>query len=207
MNIRRNILGGIPGLFDEADFERETSALTTTIVQGVGGIFQDIITLGQDITGLETRTEIKDAAKFPPQGTIEFNKVQSEIVEQQKQKEGTAAKRVFFQALKEEVARVENARDRMIYEEEIADIGAHISIEEKNKLLHYQASYKDRSIYQMAELRRKMIEQKKKSDGEKQEASLAQTQTKGKSAMQGMFEGSSGSQGGGTSNLSAQAVG
>ena len=60
MNIRRNILGGIPGLFDEADFERETSALTTTIVQGVGGIFQDIITLGQDITGLETRTKIKN---------------------------------------------------------------------------------------------------------------------------------------------------
>lgn len=198
----RNILGGIPGLFD-ADFEKETSSIT----KGVSGIFQDIISLGQDITGVESKTESSEATKFPPQGTIEFNKVQAQIVEDQKQKEGTVAKKAFFQALKEDITRVENARDRMIYEEEIADIGVHISTEEKNRLLHYQAGYKDRSIYQMAELRRKMIEQRKKSDGEKQDASLAQTQTKGKSAMQGIFEGSSGSQGGGTSNLSAQAVG
>ena len=98
------------------------------------------------------------------------------------------------------------AKDRMWLEEEINDITANISTTEKNELLHYQASYKDKSIYQKAELRRKIIEQRKKADKQQKETSVAQTKP-GSSALQTAFEGGSGSQGSGTANLSSQAAG
>ncbi|MBI2017906.1 hypothetical protein HYS92_02550 [Candidatus Daviesbacteria bacterium] len=199
------ILGGIVGGFDELGFEMEASLKAAP--KAAGSILEAVFDLGQDIAGVEAKTEAKAPEKFPPQGTIEFNQKVKEMEEDKKQKEEAGAKRIFFQALKEETAKVENARDRMIYEEELADIGAHISTEEKNSLLHYQASYKDRSTYQMAELRRKLVEQRQKSDKEKKDANMVQTQTKTKSAMQGIFEGSSGTQGGGTANLSSTSGG
>lgn len=193
------------GGFDEIGFEMETPSVSS-VAKGVGSIFEDIFSLGADITGVETKPAA-EAQKFPPQGTIEFNQKIKEMEEDKKQKEEASSKRIFYQALKEDVARVENARDRMIYEEEIADIGAHISTEEKNEMLHYQSAYKDRSVYQMAELRRKIIEKRMKDEKEKKEVSITQTQVKGKTAMQGMFEGASGSQGSGQANLSFQAAG
>lgn len=193
------------GGFDEIGFEMETPSVSS-VAKGIGSVFEDIFSLGQDIAGVEEKST-NENQKFPPQGTIEFNQKVKEMEEDKEQKEQASSKRIFYQALKEEVARVENARDRMIYEEEIADIGAHISTEEKNKMLHYQSAYKDRSIYQMAELRKKIIEQRIKDDKEKKEVSMTQTQVKGKTAMQGMFEGASGSQGGGQANLSFQATG
>lgn len=192
------------GGFDEIGFEMETPSVSS-VAKGVGGVFENIFSLATDIAGVEAKPA-EEEQKFPPQGTIEFNQKIKEMEEDKKQKEEASSKRIFYQTLKEEVARVENARDRMIYEEEIADIGAHISTEEKNEMLHYQASYKDRSIYQMAELRRKIIEQRKKSEKEKKEVSIAQTTPKA-TAMNAAFEGGSGSQGGGQSNLSFQATG
>lgn len=199
------ILGGIMGGFDELGFENEVSL--SSVSKGVGGIFKDLVSLGTDIAGIEDKKSGSENNKFPSQGSIEFKKQEAQAQQEIKVIKEANEKRAFFQTLKEDVARVESARDKMIYEEEIADIGAHISTEEKNSMLHYQASYKDRSIYQMAELRRKMIEQKKNSDKDKKQASMAQTQTKGKSAMQGAFEGSSGAQGGGMANLSSASGG
>ena len=198
------ILGGIIGGFDELGFE--TEAALTSVSKGVEGIVEDLLSLGKDVTGVEAEKE--ESHGFPSKGSIEFNpKEQAQAEKQAQQLKDAAEKRQFFEALKENVARVQNARDKMIYEEEIADIGAHLSTEEKNNLLHYQASYKDRSIYQMAELRRKLVEQKKRTDKEKKEVSMAQTQNKGKSAMQGAFEGSSGTQGSGMANLSSTSGG
>lgn len=193
---------GIFGGFDEMGFENEVSL--DTVTKGAGSIIEDVVSLfTEEVAGVEPKKENGETPKFPSSGSIEFNKAQAEAAEEQKQKEVAAAKRAFFQTLKDDVARVENARDRMIYEEEIADIGAHISTEEKNDMLHYQKSYKDRSIYQMAELRKKIIEQRVKSEKTKKETNIAQTQTKTKSAMQGIFEGASGTQGGGQANLSS----
>jgi len=73
-------------------------------------------------------------------------------------------------------------------------------------LLHYQASYKDKSVYQRAELRKKLIEQQEKSEKQEKATSIP-TPAKQPSALEGAFEGRSGSQGGGSANLSNQAVG
>lgn len=196
------------GGYDEIGSEMEAPSVSS-VAKGVGSIFEDIFSLGADIAGVEDKpaTANNETQKFPSQGTIEFNQKVKEMEEDKKQKEEAQSKRIFYQALKEDVTRVENARDRMIYEEEIADIGAHLSTEEKNEILHYQSAYKDRSIYQMAELRKKIIEQRVKDEKEKRQVSMTQTQMKGKTAMQGIFEGASGSQGGGQANLSFQAAG
>lgn len=196
------------GGFDEIGFEMETPSLST-LSEGTKGIIGDLVSLlTENVAGIEAKKGNSEQKPIAPRGTIEeFNKARTKQEAQAKQKEIAANKRIFYQALKEEIARVENSRDRMIYEEELADIGSHMPTEEKNALLHYQANYKDRSTYQMAELRRKLIEQKKNSDKEKKEVSIAQTQVKGKTAMQGIFEGASGSQGSGQANLSFQAAG
>ncbi len=192
----RNILGGIPGLFDEADFEKETSALSTTIVQGAGGIFEAIVNLGQDISGVEPNKEPNGTEKFPSKGSIEFNSKQAEA----------NRKKAFYQALKDDQERAQRAKDKLLFEEEINDIAINLPTEQKNRLLHYQANYRDMSIYQRAELRKKLIEEQKKADKQQKEASIP-SPTKQPTAMQGAFEGRSGTQGGGTANISFQAVG
>lgn len=195
----RNILGGIPGLFDEADFEKEASA----VAKGVNGVFEAVFSLGQDIAGIEPKKESNGTEKFPSKGSIEFNK---QIQTEQKQKAETERKKAFFQALKEDADRAQRAKDKLLFEEEINDIVTNLPTEQKNQLLHYQASYKDRSVYQRAELRRKIIEERKKADKQQKAASIP-SPAKRPSAMEGAFEGGSGSQGSGTANLSAQAVG
>lgn len=164
MNIRRNILGGILGSFED-DFERETS---------VGEVFESV-------------------EKFPSKGSIEFNAKQAE----------TNRKKAFYQTIKEDQDRAEKAKDKLL-EEEIGDILKDLST--KNRLLLYQAGYQDRSIYQRAELRKKIIEEQKKSESQEKSASIP-SPAKQPSALEGAFEGRSGTQGGGTANLSAQAVG
>lgn len=159
MNIRRSILGGILGSFED-DFEKETSV---------------------------------DREKFPSKGSIEFNAKQAE----------TNRKKAFYQAIKEDQERAQKAKDKLL-EEEIGDILKDLST--KNRLLLYQAGYQDRSIYQRAELRKKLIEEQKKSEKEEKAASIP-SPAKQPSALEGAFEGRSGTQGGGTANLSAQAVG
>lgn len=195
----RNILGGIPGLLDDLDFERESSVSTAA-----QGIFESISSLGRDIAGVESQSESNGSEKFPSKGSIEFNKKNAEAV--QKQKAEVERKKAFFQVLKDDQERTQKAKEELLFEEELNDIVTNLPTEQKNQLLHYQLSYRDRSIYQRAELRKKLIEQRKQAEKQQKQTSIP-SPAKQPSAMEGIFEGRSGSQGGGTANLSAQAVG
>lgn len=197
------ILGGIIGGFDEVGFEMEAPS-ASSVAKGIGEGVGEVFSLFGDIVGVESKSEEKSSG-FPSKGSIEFNKNEAKAQEELKKKEAAGKKQVFFQGLKDEQIKVQMAKDRMLFEDEINDITSNISTEEKNELLHYQASYKDRSVYQKAELRRKLIEQRRKSEKQKKENSVAET--KGVSAMNAAMEGGSGSQGGGQANLSAQATG
>lgn len=181
----KNILGGIPGLF-ETDFEKET----TVVAESVKGLYEMVFS--------------KEETKFPKTGSIEFKQKQSH--EEEKQKVKAERVRAFFQSLKEDMDRAQKAKDKLLFEEEINDIITNLPTEQKNKLLHYQASYKDRSIYQRAALRKKLIEEQKKAQDKQKKASVP-SPAKQPSALETAFEGGSGKQGGGSSNLSNQAVG
>lgn len=205
----RNILGGF-GFFE--DFETEKAV--SSIAKGVGSVIEEIVGLGQDIAGVEPESEAKPATKFSS-GSINFKENQSRAQTEQLQKQQAEItkertkidrKKAFFQALKEDMERAQKAKDKLLFEEEINDIATNLPTDEKNRLLHYQASYRDRSVYQRAELRRKIIEQQKKSEKQEKAASIPSPAKKA-SAMEGAFEGGSGTQGSGTANLSAQAVG
>ncbi|OGE28726.1 hypothetical protein A2867_04560 [Candidatus Daviesbacteria bacterium RIFCSPHIGHO2_01_FULL_40_11] len=211
----KNILGGILGSFEDADFERETSVVSV-LTQGVSGVFKDIFSLGQDIAGIEPKSEKNETGKFPLTGSIDFKNDQAQAEQLQKQQEQQAEqlkeranidrKKAFFQALKEDQERAKRTKEKLLFEEEINDIVTNLPTEQKNELLHYQASYRDRSIYQRAELRKKLIEQSKNAEKQEKTASVP-SPAKQPAALEGAFEGRSGSQGGGTANLSAQAVG
>lgn len=141
-------------------------------------------------------SSVTKAEKFPTTGTIEFNKKKAEA----------DRKKAFYQALREDYDRSQRVKDKLLFEEEINDIATNLPTEEKNRLLHYQAGYKDRSVYQQAELRRKLIEKGKKAKEQEKQAPIP-SPAKQPSALEGAFEGRSGAQGSGTANLSAQAVG
>ncbi len=201
----KNILGGILGGFDEIGFEMEAPSVSS-VAKGAAGIFQDIFSLGQEVSGIKPE-QSKSADHFPSSGSIEFNKRnQAEQAKEQKQQEVAASQRVFYQSLKDEQSRAQQAKERMLFEEEVGDISTNMPTDEKNRLLHYQSSYKDRSIYQKAELRKKIIEEKRNADKQQKNSSMAQTNPKA-SAMNAALEGGSGTQGGGQSNLSFQAAG
>src|SRR3989338_3109474 len=155
----KKILGGILGSFDETEYEKESS-IVSTIVQGVGEVLKS------------TASSVKEAIKFSS-GSIDFK--------------NTPAQNEQLQ-------------------EEINDIVTNLPTEQKNQLLHYQASYRDRSVYQRSELRKKLIEQKKNAEKQEKAASIP-SPAKQPSAMEGAFEGRSGTQGSGSANLSNQAVG
>ncbi len=205
----RNILGGIPGLFDESEYESESS-LISSAAQGVGGIFQDILSLGQDIAGVEDKSSSETQSEtnklaIGGQTELKFDHEKAKLEEELKNKKEADRKKGFFQNIDEQ-KRVQEAKDRMLIEEEINDIAANMSTEEKNRLLHYQSSYKDKSIYQIAALRKKIIEERRKADQQQKSASIP-SPAKQPSALEGAFEGRSGNQGSGTANLSANAAG
>lgn len=190
-----NMLGRM-GFYDELGFEKETFT-AANVANEVGEVFKDIFALKADIAGVEDKEQ---SAGFPSSGTIEFNKKQAEI--DQKQKKETERKKAFFQALKEDQERARRAKDMLFLEEEINDIAANLPIDQKNELLHYQASYRDRSIYQRAELRKKLIEQRKKQENKEKQAAIP-SPAKQANAIETQFEGGSGKYGGGSANLSS----
>lgn len=209
----KNILGGM-GFFDETDFEKESaivSAVATTVAsaahQTFNGIAESTVSIVQTVLGTESKQESNGNGKFSMNDSFEnFNqKQQAQTEQQQKEKAEADRKRIFYQALKEDQQRAQQAKEKEL-EEEINNIVTNLPTEQKNQLLHYQASYKDRSIYQRAELRRKIIEERKKSEAQQKAASIP-SPAKQPSALEGAFEGRSGGQGSGTANLSAQAVG
>lgn len=201
----RQVLGGAMGWIDEIGYEMETPSVSS-VTRGVGSIFEDIFSLGQDIAGVENQNSSENSNGFPSKGSLEFNKKEATAQEKLKKKEEAEKKKVFFQGLKEDQERAQRAKEKMLLEEEIGDMISNLSTEEKNKLLHYQSSYKDKSIYQIAELRKKIIEQRRKTEKQEKESSVAETKP-GASALQTAFEGGSGSQGAGQANLSAHATG
>lgn len=215
----------ILGLFED-DYENESSilsAFTSTVVavkdmakDAVGGTYEAVSDLSKTVVIAEAKTESNGEGKFPTTGSLEgFDKAKSQAqIEQlkkqaektEKDRKETARKQAFYQALREEQERAARAKEKLLFEEEINDIATNLPTEQKNQLLHYQASYKDRSIYQQAELRKKLIEQHKKQETQEKQTSIP-SPAKQPSALEGAFEGRSGSQGGGTANLSNQAVG
>ncbi len=190
----RNILGGILGGFEDDGYEKENSFSVAGVLKDVGDIVFEGLT---EIT--QTVTESKQIA---PTGTIEFKQKQAKAEKDQKE---TNRKHAFIQALKEDQQRAENAKNRMLSEDEINDIVSNLPTDEKNRMLHYQASYKDRSIYQKSELRKKLIEESKKTEKQKKDASIP-SPAKKISALDGAFEGSSGSVGSGTANFGKGSV-
>lgn len=173
------ILWGM-GFFDETEYERETpilSSVASVVSDAVGGVFEAVLDLGKDIQGAESQKESKGSGKFPTTGSIEFNngvKVE-ELQKEKEDREEADKKKAFYQALKEDEERARRAKDKLLFEEEISDIATNLPTDQKNQLLHYQASYKDRSIYQRAELRKKLIEERKNSEKKQQEDSIKAT--------------------------------
>ena len=105
------VLGGTMGWF-ENEGSYETEAAVSSVVRGTGGVLEE------------------EKARFPSKGTLEFSKNQA--------KAEAENKKIFYQALKEDQARTQQAKDKMWLEEEINDITSNMSTEEKNRLLHYQ---------------------------------------------------------------------
>jgi hypothetical protein len=188
-------LSQIFGNFEDVNFEAEASL--NSVRKAAGGAVEDIVSLfTENIAGINSESKEDKDAQISKTGSLEFKQAISQA----------QYERAFYQSVKEEITRVENARDRMIFEEELMFIGENISTQEKNSMLHYQADYKDKSIYQLGELRKKIIEQKKMREKEKKQVSMQETKSKA-SAMNAALEGASGSQGGGQANLSFQAAG
>ncbi len=198
-------VGGGFGFFDEIGYEMETPSLSS-VAKGLGGIVEDIFSIGSDLT--EGGSESKSESKLSIGGKteIDFKNRQTEAEAKLKQRDEDDKKKAFYQAMEQNRLRTQQAKDKMLIEEEINDISLNLSTEEKNKLLHYQASYKDKSVYQRAELRRKIIEQRKMAEKQEKAASIP-SPAKRASALDAAYEGGSGSQGSGTANLSAQATG
>lgn len=207
----RNIIGGIPGLFENDTNNESENSIITSFFKGAGEVVNAVTSLAkEEVAGASKSTESTSGEKFPTTGSLDFKEAQARQQQaydaEKKKQKAVEQKKVYFQSIKEGQAKVEQDKINAQFEEEINDISVNMSTEEKNRLLHYQSSYKDRSVYQKAELRKKLIEQRKADEKQKTAASMAQT-TKQASAMQTAFEGGSGSQGGGQSNLSFQAAG
>lgn len=203
--IRPNqVLGGM-GWLDEIGSEMEIPL--SSVAKGFGGIMGDIMSMGEDLTegGSPEKTD-SSKLQIGGQTEIDFNQRQSEAEAKLKEKEQSDKKRAFYQILKEDQDRAQRAKEKLLFEEEIYDLTANLPTDEKNRLLHYQASYKDMSIYQRAELRKKIIEQRRKTEKQEKSASIP-SPAKQASALESAFEGGSGKQGSGTANLSAQATG
>lgn len=195
--------------FDEDSNEKESS-LPSILGGLVGEVIKESANLfKQEVAGVEDESEEnqenKNKLAIGGETELKFDKKQAELEEKLKQKEKADKKTAFYQALRDEQLRAQMAKDKMWLEEEINDITTNISTEEKNALLHYQASYKDRSTYQKAELRKKLIEQKRKAETQQKEASVP-SPAKQPSALEGAFEGTSGSVGSGTANFGKGAV-
>ncbi len=156
---------------------------------GILGLFEDDFERETTIVSSET-------GKFSSTGTIEFKK---------KEKVEIKRKEIFFRTVKEDTDKVQMEKDK-VFEEEMNDIISNLPTEQKNRLLHYQASYRDRSVYQRAELRKKLVEEQQKAKNQEKAASIPNPAKKSH-ALETAFEGGSGTQGSGTANLSAQAVG
>ncbi len=148
----KNILGGILGSLED-NFEKESSFLSE--------VAEAAVDLGRNFKGAESKNESNGSGKFSIDGSINFKnqtqkleESQKNLGQSQKEQKEVDRRKAFFQSLKADLDKVQREKDR-VFEEEINDIITNLPTEQKNQLLHYQASYRDRSIYQRAELRKK----------------------------------------------------
>lgn len=199
---------GAMGWYDEGN---EIETPLSSIVSGATEVIAEAVNLVKETAGIEntsseTQTEANKLA-IGGQTELNFKESQAKIEEQEKNRKETDRKKAFFQVLKDDQLKTQMAKDKMWFEEAINDMTSNMSTEEKNELLHLQADYTDnRNIYHKAELRRKIIEQRRKADQQQKAVSIP-SPAKQPSALEGAFEGRSGNQGSGTANLSANAAG
>lgn len=196
----KNILGGMLGSFEDG-FESES--FVSSVKGTAEGFFEAIVDLGKTAAGTESKSETNEKEKFDMNGSIDFKKQ-----EEKQKKEQAKIKRqtLFFQNLKQDQEKARREEEQTM-EQEIAELVASIPMEQRNELLGLQTEYRNsNSIYHRSELRRKIIEQRNKTKQQQKEASIPSPAKKA-SALEGAFEGGSGTQGGGQANLSNQAVG
>ena len=195
---------GAMGWIDETGFERGERLIdVTSVVKGVGSlVFEDILGMSEE----------EESGKLSIGGQTELNfkekqaKAEEKVKEQEKKRKETDRKKTFYQNLKDDQLRAQMAKDRMFLEEEINDKISSFSTEQTNEMLHLQADYKDnKSVYHKAELRKKLIEQRRKNDKQKKEASIP-SPAKQIYALEGAFEGASGKVGSGTANFGKGSV-
>lgn len=200
---------GAMGWIDEIGFEMESpsvSSVAQSIGGGAAGVFEGALGLIQNVAGVEPQNDTLESKQISPTGTIEFNKAEAKAEEQEKNRQEKDRKKTFYQTLKDDQLRAQMAKDRMWMEEEINDKISGFSTEQTNELLHLQADYKDnKSVYHRAELRKKLIEQKRLADKQQKAASIP-SPAKKIYALEGAFEGASGKVGSGTANFGKGSV-
>lgn len=189
------VIGGPLGWLEERGLE---SDISTPVSQAATGLWEAVSGLvTENIIAAESKD--KSNGKLSSNGSIEFNKKQAE---ETKKHEEVDRKKLFFQALKEDADRAHKAKGGMLFEEEVNDIITNLPTDQKNRLLHYQASYRDRSIYQRAELRKKLIEEQNKQKEQKKQETI-KSPAKQANALDTAFEGGSGKSGTGSANFSS----
>lgn len=193
------ILGAM-GWFDEGSFEKEERVIdVTSVVKEAGNL------LFEDILGVKQEEE-EDKLTIGGKTELNFKENQAKIEKQEKDRKESDRKKTFFKDLKDDQLRVQHAKERMWFEEEINDKISGFSTVETNELLHLQADYKDnKSVYHKAELRKKIIEQRRKKDQQQKAVSIP-SPAKKISALEGAFEGASGKVGSGTANFGKGSV-
>lgn len=204
-NTRTRPLGAI-GFYDEVGSERETSSVTSVVKEVVGGISEGVFSLLQEVGGVETKSSDEKLA-IGGKTELKFDeKRQAKLEEDQKKSKIANNQRAFYQDLKNEQIRIEMSKNKPSLEEEINDAITSLSNTDKNDLLHLQASYRNNNnVYQRAELRRKLVEKRKMADKQQKESSIPSPGKK-ISALDGAFEGASGSVGSGTANFGKGSV-
>ncbi len=185
---------GAWGFFDDG-YEKENSFSVTGVLKEVGSIvFEGLTEIAQTVT---------ESKQIAPTGTIEFKQKQAQ---EEKDQAETNRKQTFIQAFKDDQQRAENAKNRMLSEDDLNNTLSNLPTDEKNRILHIQASYiNNRSIYHKSELRKKLVEENKKAEQQQKTASIP-SPAKKISALDGAFEGSSGSVGSGTANFGKGSV-
>lgn len=197
--IRPSQILGAMGWFDEGSFEREERGIdVSSVVKEAGSL------VFEDILGIEEKEE--DKLTIGGKTELNFKENQAKIERQGKDRKEADRKKTFYQNLKDDELRAHQAKERMWFEEEINDKISGFSTGETNEMLHLQADYKDnKSVYHRAELRKKLIEQRKKTENQQKGESI-KSPAKKISALDGAFEGASGSVGSGTANFGKGSV-
>lgn len=162
-----NPIGGGMGFFSDLNFEVESPLRSVT--QGVGGILQGVLSLGQEIAG---------AGKFSS-GSIEFStRNQAQDPELLKKQQQAVNNKIFFRNLEE----MRDNTQRFAHERALEDIIrleiAGEPTEEKNRDLHLSLDLDEKNTqtaYHMQALRDKKRERLLQAEVQAKETNIAET--------------------------------